>query len=360
MLLIGATSCDMLDKARELSAEDAKMEIRAAGDDIMVTMSEMMETPPMVAMNQFSSIMGMGFGVMKSGQSDDVVADRSRDDFKAVLTQWLQADRSFPVPGASRVMNVVRATNASNEDDPEKGVFHYNFDTGEFDLVNPNVSYLEYHYPADEDAMTMRDNNCVLRISNLEYKDVVVEDEFGVETDRVPTKFDITQKIDDELVMSMSYNATVKDNGFPESTSMEMDMLLYSMSLTLKGSSREVTVVSSLKYNKTDIFSTDLKIRYTADEEMVEKLDGTIEVNPLRFKGSISPEALEECGEDLSCMNKNIDMAVHQTEINRRIGKLEFRSYVDPEWDEEEIQLVVVYKDGTYEFLAAIFGDLNE
>jgi hypothetical protein len=349
-VLLFMTSCDLFDTKKELTAEDAKMEIRAAGEDIMFNINEMMETPAMSSLLFFRDLIGIEFGDLKSAQG------RHRSSFMRLFSQNEIGGQAMILPGISRVLNIARALNAQKSDQFEEyGVYYFNFFTNEFDLVNTNVDYVEYHYPSNEQAYDNQQRNAKLRISNIEILVVEVYDEYWDEYDEqtVPTSLDVTQWINNQVVMELTYRAAVNENALPISISLSMDMPPYSMTMSHTGSNRDYTTKSSLKINSSTLLDVDMRLRYTADQEEVEKADGSITVTPLRFKGNIKPSAIDEC-QNITCMNNNIDMEVFQIELDKKIGKLEFREY------DGEFELVIVYKDGSYDFLSDIFDEIFE
>lgn len=352
LLVIMMASCDLLDKKKDLTAEEAKMEIRAAGEDIMYTMEEMMESPAMSSLLFLSELMDMDFelDIRKSEPT------RKQSSLVRLLSHNAKGGQVMMLPGTSRVMNTVRAINTrKSSQNEENGVYHYNFTTKEFDLVNDNVNYIELHFPADEQAYDSRQRNARLRLSNLEIEEVEVYDEYWDEyyVEEVPVSVDATLWLNNQVAMELSYRAQVNENALPVSVSLSMDMPPYTMSLTQSGSNRDYTTRASLKRNNTNILNIDMRLRYTADLEEVEKADGSLKVHPLEIKGEIKPAAMELC-ETLSCMNNNVKLEMFQTELNKKIGKVEFREY------DGDFELAIVYEDGSFEFLEMVFEDIFE
>lgn len=353
------TSCDLLETNKELSADDAKVEIRAAGDDIMYNITEMMESPSMESLLFLSEMMDMDIETMK--QATPAADQAPRGAFMRYLSSFEPGSRHMPLPGVSRVLTITRSLPAlTGKQDMPSGVFHYDFVTETFELVNDNVSYIELHYPANEEAFNAQTLNAVLRISNLEMSEVVYDADYPEDVESVPVKADVTMWIDGDEVMEFSYRVTLNDSGLPVSTTMSMDMPPYSMSMNLSGSNRDFTAIMSMKLDNATLISADLDFRYTADMEEVEDLDGYVRVTPLEFKGNIQPSELMWCEGDIDCANDNMDVEVFQTELDKKIGKLEFRMYYDEYWEEEVMELAIVYEDGSYEFLGEVFAEFQE
>jgi hypothetical protein len=341
------SGCDLLGLKSDddLSAEDAKIEVRAAAEDIKVTMTAMMEQPAMVSMIYLSELMGID------------------SDFKAGSTSAMLGKSSSSYLGMSKIMKVYRALTlgdllqSDKNDNDYNGVYEYNFVTDEFDLVNSNVSYLEYRYPADETAYDSGQNNCVIRISNLEITEV--EDEYG-DIEEIPTRFNASQKINNQEVMTTSYTMGLSNDNMPNSASIQTSMPPYSMNLSFSGSNRDFTLGMSFKEGTSTILGADINLRYTADMESVEKMDGRLDITPLRFKGTVNAEEMELCEMELACMNSNLDVEVWQTELDQRIGKLEFKMVWDEDYEEDVPELVLVYEDGSFEYLSELLGEIME
>jgi hypothetical protein len=353
-LLLAALSvvmagCELLG-TKDLSADDAKMELRAAGDDINYNLGVMMAHPPMVALTMLSELTGLEIEL----KSDAPPAPR-----RSLLEKLTVQPQKLPMPGLKQVTRILQSPQAGSEkglQQTETGIYIYNFNTGLFDRTSPSVSYIEYRFPADDVAYNARERNCILRIENLEIAGVYdpVYDEY----EEIPVRFDAWMTIDGDEVMDMTYRVTLNNNDLPTSVAVQMNMDPYSLNLNYSGSSRNYSLVTSFKNGGTTLLATDLDIRYDASQEEVEKLDGSVKADPLEFKGSINTLAMEDCM-DIDCMNDNIDVDVMQTELNKRIGTLEFRMYMDPYWEEEYAELAIVYKDGSYEFLFEVFEDMG-
>lgn len=354
------TSCDLLNLKddEDLTAEDAKIEIRTAADDIMVTMSEMMETPAMSSLAYLAKLMGVEIEELKSSNGFDPGNKTNSLLLPGMMTAPMSLNKNM-----ARFTKVYRAMTLSNilqhekSDDEYGGVYTFNFNTNEFDLTNSNVSYLEYRFPSDETAFNSQNNNAVLNISNIEIVEIE-DDESDVQ--EVPTKFDAFERVNNQEVMTISYRIGLSNDNVPNNANIQVSMNPYSMSFVLNGSNRNYIVAMNLKHGQSEIMGLDLDMRYTADMESFEKLDGYVNIVPLRFTGSIKPSEIELCEMNLNCMNKNINLEVWQTELDQRIGKLEFRMLYDDYYEEEIPILALVYEDGTFEYLEDLFGDVEE
>jgi hypothetical protein len=317
----------------ELSAEDAKIEIRAAGQTVQANMNEMMATPAMTSMVYLSELMNTG------------------DDWKSSISEL----EKYNLAGFNKL---IRDNLKNDEIDPEEGgEYTYNFLTEEFDLTDESLSYLILLYPADEEAMANQENNASLKLDDMEFVEIEYTDEWGTYTELVLTQVNATSKIDNQTVMTCTYDATLNSEGMPLTTTITFAMDPYELSLTQTGSGVNYTSTASLKEDGDVLLSYNLTVKYTADQDDIEKINGNFQLTPLRFDGEINGAGMSNCGElDIDCMNENIDVEVIQTESNSIIGHIEFQLFYDEYWDESYAEPVIVYSDGTWEWLVDALG----
>lgn len=63
---------------------------------------------------------------------------------------------------------------------------------------------------------------------------------------------------------------------------------------------------------------------------------------------------------DIDYLNTQLDMELHHTGLNAKLGDIEFRLYVDTDYDESYPELAVVYSDGSYEWLYEVIGEFGD
>ncbi len=340
---ISLVSCED-DGTESLSADEARAELQAAGDEIMTHMGLMMATPPMESLSFFMMLMDMDFDF----------------DMREAAARSVESPHELTMPGIGRLPALGRGL-AAQKGQPDEtifyGVFRYNFNTGEFDQINQTeVDYLEFQFPASESAYDTRLINGILRIDNLLLAEVVIDDGFGVDTDVVPVRADVRLDVDNQTLMSLSYQLSLNPEGLPTAGSMTLDMPPYVMEMNFSGSGRNFNTTLDFRADGTPLMVSDLDIRYTAGLDDVERVSGYFQLSPLRFSGNILPLAQEECHyTDLDCMNNNMDIELLQAAKNKRIGKVEYRLYEDPHWGEAYPELAIVYADGSYDFFFEAF-----
>ncbi len=340
------TGCDILSKdGGTLPADEAKVEIRSAGQEIMTNMSQMMVTPQLQSMEFFMLLMDVDMDL------------KSQEKSKMHPRHHLYLNRI----GKHYLAEHIEALVHQKDDLFETGIFQYNFNTGEFDMVNANVNYIQFIYPSDQNAYNARQNNAQLTIRNLVLEESYVDygDEFELEV--LLRSVDMDMEIDNEVVMEFSYAASYNDQGLPTSVQTSLNMPPYQMTASFTGSGSNYNYTMSFKENNSTIMSADLDIRYNASRDDAEKVSGKFQLTPLRFSGEMHPIDMDNCGyEDLTCVNDGMDVRVYQTELKKYIGDLESRWYYDEYYDEQYMEPAIVYEDGSYEFLVEIFGNMFE
>jgi hypothetical protein len=346
-LLLLPVACSKDDKEKQLSAEEAKAELRAASQDMTMTFSNVMEVSAMSTMIFF----------MELAEFDDF-----DPGFKSLLSDIGKYDLTakYQILKGNRLQLKKFRTKSFLDEPGNSGVYTYNFQTGQFDLTSTNVNYLRYNFPADEDAYDQEINNASLTISNIEFATVSYTDEWGTWEEEVLTKLNMALVINSAEALTISFNATYSSGGTPTSMSLNMSMPPYVFSMTLNGSGVNYKTTISFTQNSTVILNASLDLKYDQAMEEIERVSGNFHMPPLNFEGSINGSAIDNCEENVTCINQNFNVTVKHTELNSVLGKLEFRNYTDPYWEEEYPALVIVYKDNSWEYLHDVFAFLPD
>mgnify|MGYP001117749271 CR=1 FL=1 len=315
------------DALTQLSADEAKVEIRAGNQEIMQSMEELMSSPAFVTLDFLSMLMDGEF-TLKSNLMPILreIEDRQLRAYKEMIIE------NYALYG---------------EPDPKTGgIWEYNFNTNEFDLINPNVSYLRLIYPADEEDYNAGQRNAELTISDYEY----IYDDYEEE---LPTNLNLELNLHNVLAMSLHYNAIYDAEGIPLSMAINMQMPPYSLSMSQSETASNLHSHMDFSKNNDILFSYNLQANMTPDNE-VETVSGHFQITPLKFEGYMNEADMYNCGEgDIDCMNENMDIKVILTTQNALIGHLEFRMFTYE--GESEPALVVVYEDDSWEWLDDIF-----
>lgn len=326
------TGCE--DEGGTFTADEARAELIQAGEEIMYNMGMAMQMPAMESMTFFVGLSGIEV------------------EFKtAPIALFPQRGKPY-IPGYGLMGEFIEAVAVSSHaKQMEGGVFQYNFDTGQFDLINSNVNYLEFVYPANYDALVNRQLNASVRIENLEMIGIEVDGYMEI----LPVSAEVILRIDGQQVMHMSMQMQYNQNALPTEASLVVDMPPYLMNVEYSGSGRNYTANASFKEGTKVLLQVqNMSLVYTHSEDELERANGSIQITPLLFNGSVEVLAMENCNDNIDCMNDNLDVEVRHSVKNMKIGMLEYRMYNDPGFGSYP-DLVVVYADGTYDFLSELF-----
>ena len=350
-------SCDLLqsDKnpTKELTAEEAKVEIRAANQEMAAQVDQMIATPAMGSLNHLANL-SMD---MKSAKVSKSALFVSKLTYSSALNHFRDAGKPY------------KSLKMDDDDDEYYGIFEFNFDYDEMEMVQESSTIFQVNYPADEVAYANRQNNAQMTISNLDFQEVksyyedydyYTESWIEVETtDLLPVSANVIIKIDGKTELDASYNASYTADGLPLSVSASMETAEYKMTMSYSGSSTKYNTKMSYKLDKEEIMAYDLDVTYSSNQEDVEHIKGYYLFAPLKINGEMYPAAIETHTEnnnppDLTYLNSQMDIDMIHLEKKAIIGHLEFFMYYDAEWEESSPMPAIVYEDGTYEWLTDV------
>ena len=346
---------DKDDKVKELSASDAKTELRNASQSINTDMSVLMNTPAMVSLDFLAVLM-------------------EEDDWKSNLKTMVFNSGK---PHLAKIRSAFRKNGErGNSEVGDYGVYRFNFLIDDFELVQSSTTKLEIIFPATEAAYAAQQNNAALLVDNLSYKTITYSETYWDDWNQIwvtetyeeliPLSANVSLKIDGAGQLTMTYTATYDNSGYPTSMNAGMSMPPYEFSTGFSGSGKNFNTTLSFKESGEDVMAYDIALVYTSDMEGVEKFTGNYTVLPLKIEGWINVGAIEQYMEsvdetsgsyDLDYLNSQLDMQLIHVTLNAKIGKIEFRMFTDYEYNETYPVLAVVYADGTHEWLDAFVDD---
>ena len=326
----------------KFTADEAKVEIASASQDVQESMGAMMTNPSMESLMFLMQLLDMDF--------DD-------DEWKTSFKSTIVNDGQLSLMATNRLIRESLDLKLDDFDPEDGGVYTFNFSTDEFDLTNPNVTYLMLIYPANDAAYYSQTNNAELKVEDIEFVEIEYDDGWDVYTEELLTKIKVGQKIDNQTVMTCNYNATFNDDGLPLSMSFNMSMAPYSIVMSQSGSGVNYNSKLSFKEGNNVLVAYDLDFKYNSQMDDIVYFDGYFQLTPVKFQGDMNIAAMENCGDyDVNCMNNNIDIQLIQTDKNKIIGDIEFRLYTDPTYGDQWVEPVIVYADGTWEWLFVALG----
>ena len=333
-----------------MAAADAKVEIRAANQKISDNMDAMLQANGFSELNYFMTIMTGGEELTLS----------TTKIFKEPFTY-------------TKALNLFREDknlkSLQLEDNGFYGIFEYDFELDGFVMVEESNSVLQFSYPADETAYTNQTNNCTLKIYDLEF-DMIKSytEEYNWETgeyenveteEEIPVNANVTLTVDGTTQLSAEYHAEYTEDGLPTVMSISLTSDNYEFAMSFSGSATSYNTKLSQKLDGEEMMGYDLDVTYTSDMETVQKIEGYYLASPIKFEGSVNAFAIESASmndtePDLDYLNEQLDIEVIQVELNGIIGHLEYKFFED-EYGYNELSLVIVYEDGTYDLLSDVF-----
>lgn len=347
---------DKDDKPKEISATEAKTELRNASQSINTDMTEMMNTPAMVSLDFLATLMDEG----------DWKSNLKNLAFNSGKLHLSKVKSAFRKNANERGVNEVG----------DYGVYRFNFVIDDFELVQSSTTKLEILFPASEAAYYSQQNNAELLVDNLSYKTITYSETYWDDWSQtwvteeyeevIPLSANVRLKIDGSSLLTMTYAATYDNSGFPTSMSAGMTMAPYEFTTSFSGSGTNFNTILSFKMSGNVLMAYDAAVVYTSDMEGVEKFSGSYTVSPLKVQGWINVAAIENHMEsvednggsyDLNFLNSQLDMELIHVALNAKIGDIEFRMFTDPEYNETYPVLAVIYSDGTYEWMDTIVDD---
>jgi len=233
---------------------------------------------------------------------------------------------------------------------------------------------VRFIFPADEAAFNAQNNNASFTMSNYQFTEFEYEyEEYDwntgtyytvTETEYVLTKATFELLINAANVMSANFQMTLNSDGVPTGFTGTFNMPPYQASASYAGAANSYTSTLSFSNAGNVLMSHNVTVTYTANQENVEKVSGHHQNTPIKLQGEIFPAAIDDYMEnhqgpvDLTVLNQKIAVDVIQTVLNQKIGKLEFRIVTETySWGTEDyLVMVVVYNDGTFDFIDDIMG----
>ncbi|PKP53090.1 MAG: hypothetical protein CVT92_05835 [Bacteroidetes bacterium HGW-Bacteroidetes-1] len=356
LFIIGSCDKDKV-KEKELSPEDAKVELRNASQEIATNMDQMMNTPAMLTVSFLADLM-------------------DNSDWKTTLKTLVFESGKPNLTAVKNAFSKTTEGSLRNKSIEDYGVYEYNFLTEDFDLIEASASLLKLYFPSDQTAYGAGQNNAEFLANDLEYTTFTYTDEYWDEysqswitetyEETIPTKVNISLKINEIPQMTASYNSTLSENGFPTLVTASMNMAPYQFEMSLTGSGVNYTTNLTFKQDNLIMMAYNWILIYSVDMSEVEKATGDYYVNPLKVEGFMNYAAIdnymlqiEESGGDydLDYLNSQLSMELLHVGLNAKIGDLEFRLYTDPEYGDVYPMIAVAYTDGTYEWIENIMDD---
>ena len=349
-------TCDLLnkedDEPESLTTEEAKVEMRANSQQAIATMDAVMETPAALSLDYLAELM-------------------SGEDFKASLSSLMHNSKDLTITKLKDVFRNNELSKPQTRDDLiDFGIFQFNFVTDTFELIEESDNVLQMIYPDDAQAYASQLLNAVMTLQNLQYQDIEYTDTYWDEdlgmwvtetyNETVPITADVDLVIDDEEVMSGSYQSTLTENGRPTSVNISFTMGTYQVQVGFSGSGLSYNTSMSFSFNSIEVLGFNFVMKYTDNQESVEEVSGSFRKPPISLNGNVNYAAIEasmkeseenEVSYDYDFLNSQMNIEVFHEELNATLGNLVLMEYIDPDTNDAEAQIAIMYEDGSWEWL---------
>ncbi len=213
------------------------------------------------------------------------------------------------------------------------GVFAWDSDLQQFDLIDAEVDYLELQYPA-EGSIT---NNAVFTVYDFSTEEL--DGELNL------TSINADLLLDDVLVVSVDLDLDIDSDGMIQQANLDLFVAPFEYHVGLKDDlPLESSIVASINKDDLLIMSVDLTMGYSDVEKIdVNVIDGAVNYREIGIVGGIDMIGVDFSSGDEIDINDHVDLIL---EIDgEKLGDIEVKETAD------EIDLFVVYNDGTSESL---------
>lgn len=259
-----------------------------------------------------------------------------------IIAQRIKRLKNIFIPASARVNE-----NVLFVFEDALGVYDYNFEIQDFELVEQGGDKVQVNFPTAESTT----NNATLNLTD--YADLLIIDEYDGWESYYPTVLQADLSVDNETLVVLDLSANYSADGLPEKAEVSLTLLPFEFSMKF---SDDVSTKSSVSYSMSKsgekIMGSSLTVVYTSsDKEMLESLQGEVYYRSIALKGKLDVSKLDEEAEFYD-INDFIDLALYDG--STKIGDIVFE---DDEW---ETIAYIEYADGSKELLEDLLAPVIE
>ncbi|MDX9847691.1 MAG: hypothetical protein RBT74_11980 [Tenuifilaceae bacterium] len=258
--MLSVTSCKDDEGPEPLPAKEAQELLSSMGSDMELTMQEVMSTPGMLTIKNFSSLIDEEDDVYVKNKLASLIALPS-SPFNVGIRSYSLVDEDF---------GTLRTT----------GTYTWDFEEATWSYSPEPEDKLIYLFPSDPQQTA---NNAMLTLSN--YTEVVVGEDF------FPKTFDVVIKVGDSNVFELTYVAAVTESALTSvdiNLSMGLFEIVFNADVTSQANNLVMTVGHSMKKSDVTLSSSNLELTIegllTLDPYEIED---DAELIPSRVRGFI-------------------------------------------------------------------------
>lgn len=233
-----------------------------------------------------------------------------------------------------------------------KGLYTWNFDLQDFDVVESEFFVVKFPTEGSNS------NNAEFGITSLEFEIISEVWEDIVDEYEVPTIINSYLKVDDVVIVELSYDVTWTSNGTPEVADVNLLIDPFRFVLNFRDTfSKSTSLLSSISINEELITSIDVDVSYeTESKEDPYFIDGNVQYRKLKIEGNADAREIGLDGNP----NDFINLTLYSD--NSKIGDIVFLLEEDSDGFQDYVPYVT-YLDGTQEnlekVLAPVFAEIE-
>jgi hypothetical protein len=331
--------CSLIGKEEFLASEEARLEVRSASQKASTNLDEARHIPSIQALNYLT----------------DLLAVHTEKQLPILIDEpFLRG------PGHFFPLNILLHEEFLQTFSPEiitdtHGLYKFNFLTGNFDLIDLEVDYLRYIFPANDNDKDSLKITASFTIEDVDYVEIETTIDKVLQVQKHITGFQASIFLNKRTQMMYSYHASFSHTGLPVDIDIEMSMSPYHLRMKQVGDKQYYYTTMSMTLDNNPLMSYLLNIRRDADTDAVEKLSGSFQLNHIEWEGTVYSSKIKLCDEqDIDCVNDQFTITMSHSGSKRRIGKLEARLYYDSFSGEQYPELNLIYEDGSSDVLSEI------
>ncbi len=227
----------------------------------------------------------------------------------------------------------------------------------------PDAIVIEF--PTDT-TVESPENNATLTLSS--YDEKMITDSSGNE-EYVPTLIDATLEVNGNKVAEISWELSMEqvNNETPVLNSMNASIYLKPFTYNLELTQSSLLATMSSDNVESDILALDIDVTFMDNMEDVKKVQGSVKIRNIQFKGWIKPYAMENIdtesitstGDLVDYYNQQIDVSVFRADNGNKLADIKFIEDTDSQ-NEVPMELVFVFKNGDTEPVEGYFQNVME
>ncbi|SHJ51413.1 hypothetical protein SAMN04488028_101360 [Reichenbachiella agariperforans] len=334
-VLLIASACTEEEKSGDLSQEEAQAVITNMSQDMESDVIDMVESEGVEA------VMSMADFLLETDESVEFMRQgQSPVDVTAMISDIKGLGKAF-APKARRLKDVSPEEEEDFSFEESLGIYVWNDTEGYFEIEDETVDFIEFRFPAEGSTT----NNASLFVYDLQQS----EEELSA--------IDAALKIDNEVVASVDLEIEYGQVFAANKISLDLFLKPFTYKVDVDDSAEKSSSVSvSIAKDDEVLTYVDLSVDFKSSLKLeATKVDGAIGYRTVEIKGDIDLAGIEAAeGERI---NDYIDVKLYAE--GSFVGDLELDITTD-----EEIDIFVVYSDGTSEslldLLAPVFDEIED